>query len=86
MQAMQDKVLLTTQSAFLCLTRAGRGAMPLYGLGYSVRVYQFAPDVALNSSQIQAEGGMGMGRGGVGAGTAVPTAAAAGKSHKSINL
>ena len=44
--------------------------MPLYGLGYSVRMYQFSPDVTLNSSEIQAEGGMG--RGGV--------AAAAGKS------
>lgn len=45
--------------------------MPLYSLGYSVRVYQFSPDVTLNSFEMQAEGGMG--RGGV-------AATAAGKS------
>lgn len=38
--------------------------MPRYGLGHSVGVYQFAPHVTLNASQMQAEARMEEGGGG----------------------
>lgn len=84
---MRDKVLITPWSAFLCLTRE---AMPLYGLGYPVRVYQFALDVApkcfTNASGGRNGEGLGVagGWGGV-VGTAVP-AAVVQNPRKSINL
>lgn len=94
MQAVQDKVLITLQSAFLCLTRAGPWGHASIWPGLLCRGVSVCsrcrPKFLLNASGGRngegLEGGGGGGGMGGGGGTAAPPAAAVQKPCKNINL